>query len=288
MHRCGASVKFHAMGTAGPAATSHCRRRACAFLERRFSADHGDEPGHVRQCDHSDARSCCARSDAHQLDATGWCTFFGAVGDATSSRRPAARSDSVLVTVLARRAIDLYGRGAPRDLAVGQVITDVSGDGFCVHGSSPGAEYAIIPYYNSGVPSATTILEVRGQGISPLALPPTEVFAAHGASRSARPTIALDDTFELRLRGRAAAEAARRLARGWLAREPRRGARERDVGDSRGRRSHLAQRERARLLRQSRSRAPAGSSRSRTRRSSSPTPAIRRVASPTPSIGRSA
>ena len=76
-----------------------------------------------------------------------------------------AKSDSVLVTVLAVGQSICTGAAAPVDIPVGQVVTAVSGDGFCVHGSSPGAEYAIIPYYNSGVASASTVLEVRGQGI---------------------------------------------------------------------------------------------------------------------------
>ena len=83
----------------------------------------------------------------------------------------------MLVTVLAVGQSICTGAAPPVDLAVGQVVTDVSGDGFCVHGSSPGAEYAIVPYYNSGVASASTILEVRGQGIAPLSLPSPEVFA---------------------------------------------------------------------------------------------------------------
>ncbi len=97
----------------------------------------------------------------------------------------------------------------------------MSGGGFCVHASSPGAEYAIIPYYNSGVASASTILEVRGQGIAPLSLPSPDVFSAGARviERSQEPTTTIDHTFENRLRERARAEASRRLGGrgGWRA-----------------------------------------------------------------------
>ena len=85
------------------------------------------------------------------------------------------KTDSVLVTVLATGQSLCTGVATPVDLAVGQVITDVSGTGFCVHASSPGTEYAIIPFYNSGVPSATLTVEVRGLGLSPLTVPNADV-----------------------------------------------------------------------------------------------------------------
>ena len=48
------------------------------------------------------------------------------------------KSDSVLVTVLATGQSLCTGVAAPLDLAVGQVVTDVSGTGFCVHASTAG------------------------------------------------------------------------------------------------------------------------------------------------------
>jgi len=134
-----------------------------------------------------------------------------------------AKSDSVLVTVLAIGQSICTAAANPIDLAVGQVITDVSGQGFCVHASSANAEYAMIPYYNSGVPSAATQVEVRGQGVVPLSIPSASIFA----SRSVQPTMAPqvpvvplvpDDDFESRLRARERAGATPRMesARSWF------------------------------------------------------------------------
>jgi hypothetical protein len=92
--------------------------------------------------------------------------------------------DSVLVTVLAVGQSLCTGAATPVDLAVGQVITDASGTGFCVHASSPGTEYAIVPFYNSGVPSATLTVNVRGQGLSPLSVPNADIGLAAQMSRS--------------------------------------------------------------------------------------------------------
>jgi hypothetical protein len=128
------------------------------------------------------------------------------------------KSDSVLVTVLAVGQSICTGAVPPLELAIGQTITGVSGQGVCVHSSSAGVEYAIIPYYNSGVASAATVLEVRGQGLSPLSLPSPEVFRV--AQRPSQPpTITIDHGFENRLRARARAEATKRLAGrgGWRA-----------------------------------------------------------------------
>lgn len=127
------------------------------------------------------------------------------------------KSDSVLVTVLAPGQSICTAAANPVDLAVGQVITDVSGQGFCVHGSSANAEYALVPYYNSGVPSATTQIEVRGQGVAPLGLPTASLLPSHSL-QPAVPTLVPDDAFESRLRDRERAEAGPKLesARSWF------------------------------------------------------------------------
>jgi hypothetical protein len=65
-----------------------------------------------------------------------------------------------------------------QQLAVGQVVTDVGGAGFCVHASTADAEYAIAPFYNSGVPNATIQVTVRGQGLAALGLPSTSLLRA--------------------------------------------------------------------------------------------------------------
>lgn len=128
-----------------------------------------------------------------------------------------ARTDSVLVTVLATGQSICTAAASPIDLTIGQVITDVSGQGFCVHASTDGAEYAIIPYYDPGVPSATTQVEVRGQGVVPLSLP-AAMLRPSTTLQPRVPTVIPDDQFESRLRDRERAGAAPRLesARSWF------------------------------------------------------------------------
>jgi hypothetical protein len=127
------------------------------------------------------------------------------------------KSDSILITVLAAGQSICTAAANPIELAVGQVITDVSGQGFCVHAATAGAEYAIVPYYNSGVASAATQIEVRGQGLVPLSLPAPTLFPSTSVLPSASPLVP-DDAFESRLRDRERVEAGQRLAsaRSWF------------------------------------------------------------------------
>lgn len=120
--------------------------------------------------------------------------------------------DSVLVTVLAVGQSVCTAAAVPLDMAIGQVITDVSGLGFCVHASTDSTEYAVIPYYNSGVPSATVQVDVRGQGLAPLLLPPSTLLRPSAIQPPALPTPTLmpDGAFESRMRDRERVEAARR------------------------------------------------------------------------------
>lgn len=124
------------------------------------------------------------------------------------------KTDSVLVSVLAAGQSLCTGVATPVDLAVGQVVTDVSGTGFCVHASTAGSEYAIVPFYNSGVPSATLTVEVKGLGLSPLAVPNADVVLAAQMSRTlvARGNVTPDLSFEQRLRKRERAEGNPRMA----------------------------------------------------------------------------
>lgn len=121
------------------------------------------------------------------------------------------KTDSVLVTVLAAGQSICTGAAQAVDLIVGQVVTDVSGQGFCVHASTSGAEYAIMPFFNAGTPSATTRVDVRGFGVVPLSLPSPIVFPVP-AVRLPVPTIVPNDQFETQLRTRERVEAAARLA----------------------------------------------------------------------------
>ena len=133
------------------------------------------------------------------------------------------KTDSVRVTVLASGQSICTGAADPVELAVGQVITDVPGQGFCVHSSTANAEYALIPYFNSGVPSATVPLEIRGQGVSPVTLAATQPIAS--ATRwtpfGSLPAVNRipNESFELGLRTRERAEMPSRMpaARQWRA-----------------------------------------------------------------------
>lgn len=122
-----------------------------------------------------------------------------------------AKTDSVLVTVLAPGQSICTGAASPVELSVGQIVTGVSGDGFCVHATTTGTEYAFIPYYNASTPSATTRVDVRGLGVAPLPLPSPLVFPVT-AARAPVQTVVPNDAFESQLRARERAEAAVRLA----------------------------------------------------------------------------
>ena len=128
-----------------------------------------------------------------------------------------AKSDSILITVLAVGQSICTAAANPIELAVGQVVTDVSGQGFCVHAATAGAEYAIVPYYNPGVSSAAIQVEVRGQGLVPLGLPTSTIFPSPTVIPTLSPLVP-DDAFESRLRARERAEGGQRLAsaRSWF------------------------------------------------------------------------
>jgi hypothetical protein len=219
----GGSVTFHAMGTPGPTATLSLSPQSVRMPvnvdSARISAASLDMFGNAT----TPAPVLVARDPTLiSVDASGLVRALRRGSATWVVATSGAKSDSVLVTVLAVGQSICTGAAPPVDIPIGQVVTGVSGGGFCVHGSSPGAEYAIIPYYNSGVASASTILEVRGQGISPLSLPsPEEFSAAHARAveRPQEPPITIDHTFENHLRERARAEAARRLGGrgGWRA-----------------------------------------------------------------------
>jgi len=138
-----------------------------------------------------------------------------ASGNARVLRRGAAtyvvataggKSDSVLVTVLAPGQSLCTAAATPVVLAIGQVVTDASGQGFCVHAADPNAEYAIVPFYNSGVPSATITVDVKGQGLTSLPVPTSSLLplsAAPSMSLQVPPSrLTPDDKFEMRLRRR--------------------------------------------------------------------------------------
>ena len=119
------------------------------------------------------------------------------------------------------------GVAAPLDLAVGQVVTDVSGTGFCVHASSAGTEYALVPFFNSGVPSSTLSVDVRGLGLASLTVPNPEVVLSAQLSKAAipKPGLTPDIAFEQRLRRRERLKGTPRMAAARAAWRNRRAAR---------------------------------------------------------------
>ena len=126
-------------------------------------------------------------------------------------------NDSVQVTVLDVGQSVCTGAANPMELAVGQVITGVSGAGACIHASSDNTEYALVPYYDNSAPAATIQLEVRGQGLGILPLPASPMLSA---VRRAPPVTPLrpDESFEARLRARERGHMAPMLAgaRSWF------------------------------------------------------------------------
>jgi hypothetical protein len=121
------------------------------------------------------------------------------------------KSDSTLVTVLDVGESICTGAASPVDLAVGQVLTDVSGDGFCVHASTDDAEYALIPYFNSTTPGERIQLAVTGQGLSTLAAPSASIFDRRPIAPTA-PRLVPDARFENDLRARERLQMPPRLA----------------------------------------------------------------------------
>lgn len=128
------------------------------------------------------------------------------------------KSDSTLVTVLAAGQSICTAVANPIQLAVGQVVTDVSGTGVCVHATTAGAEYALIPFYNSVVPSATISVEAKGQGLATLSSSSLASMARVNAlGGQALPGLVPDYAREARMRAQENAEARVRLARGMTA-----------------------------------------------------------------------
>lgn len=127
------------------------------------------------------------------------------------------KTDSVPVTVLAVGQSICTAAANPVELAIGQVMTDISGSAFCIHASTTAAEYALVPYYDPGVPSALTSIEARGQGLAPLPISSPDLFPSP-TIRPTSPALVPDDAFESQLRARERAGGTPRLesARSWF------------------------------------------------------------------------
>jgi len=127
------------------------------------------------------------------------------------------KADSALITVLATGQSICTGVATPIELNVGQVLTDVSGAGVCVHASDPNVEYALVPFYNSSIPSASIPIEVKGQGVAPLSFPVASLSPIQ-ANRISTPTLVPDDEFEFKIRNRERVEMPKQTAsaRSWM------------------------------------------------------------------------
>lgn len=127
------------------------------------------------------------------------------------------KSDSALITVLAAGQSICTNAATPVTLSLGQVVTDVSGAGFCVRATSDAAEYAVVPFFNASVQSATTRVEVLGQGVAPLPLTAAAVFD-RSPVLPVEPGIVPDYARESRMRAQERVEGAARLAgaRSWM------------------------------------------------------------------------
>lgn len=122
-----------------------------------------------------------------------------------------SKTDSALVAVLAPGQSICTAVAEPVELNVGQVMTGISGDGFCVHASNANAEYALIPFYNAAVPSAATQVEVRGQGIVTIDANAVIASMRRSVVRPSESALMRDDAREARMRAQERAEVARRI-----------------------------------------------------------------------------
>ena len=214
----GTTVKFSATGTAGPITNISLSPQAARLLPAadttRITALSLDAFGNV-----ATPKPTLTPRDPSLIS-------IDAAGLVRALRRGAAtyvvaaagsKVDSILVTVLAAGQSICTGAANPLELGVGQVLTGVSGSGVCVHSTTAGAEYAIVPFYDSGVPSATTQVEVRAQGVVPLPLPVATMIGSP-MLRPIAPGLQRDESFESSLRDRERAEIPTRLqsARSWM------------------------------------------------------------------------
>ena len=213
------SVRFTATGVAGPVTNISMTPQNPRLLANvdtvRVSAKSLDAFGNTA----SPAPTLVSRDPTLvTVDATGLVRVVRRGAGTYVVASAGGKSDSVLVTVIAPGQSICTAAATPVELSVGQVITDVSGLGFCVHGTTANAEYALIPFYDSGVPSATTNVEVRGLGLTSVPLPSPDLIPRANVFR-AGPPIVPNDAFEVGLRTRERAEAARRFGNSGAARK---------------------------------------------------------------------
>jgi hypothetical protein len=205
-------VKFSATGTAGSIASislSTKRARLLADVDLlRISARSLDafgnatNPAPIFTVRDPSLVSVDADGTVHALRRGASTYVIAAAGD---------KIDSVLVTVLAQGQSLCTDVATPTDLGVGQVLTDISGDGFCVHASSANAEYALVPFYNPGVPNAGIQIQLRGEGVTSVSAPLAASASVNALRIPAGPPLPLDYAREARMREQERREATLRI-----------------------------------------------------------------------------
>ncbi len=204
-------VKFEATGTAGPVAsivfTPANARLGASIDSLRLTAQSLDAFGNPT----TPGPTLVVRDPTQvSIDGGGLIRALSRGSHTYVVATAGTKTDSILVTVLAVGQSPCADAAVPLDLAIGQVVTTgVLGAGLCVHASAPGAEYAVIPYFDSSVPSATVPLEVRALGIT---TPPVSLGNRIGTYAAAIPSPAVvpDYAFENALRARERSEMATR------------------------------------------------------------------------------
>lgn len=211
-------IKFEATGTSGPVSTISVTPPNARLLPTidttRITVQSLDAFGNVA----SPAPTLTVRDPSVvSVEANGLVHALKRGAQTYVVASAGGKADSVLITVLATGQSICTGAATPVELNVGQVLTDVSGLGVCVHASSASVEYALIPFYNSSIPSASIPLEVRGQGVTAITFPTTTLNPTQPGVRPA-PTLVPDDAFEMRLRQRERSEGSTRIAsaRSWM------------------------------------------------------------------------
>jgi hypothetical protein len=207
-----APIKFEATGTPGSvnaiAITPRNARMLSTVDTVRVSAQSLDSFGNLT----TPAPTFVARDPSLvSIDATGLVRALRRGSGTYLVATAGAKSDSILVTVLAVGQSICTGAATPVDLAIGQVLTQVAGSGFCVHASSSSNEYAIVPFYNAPVASASTQIEVLGQGLTTLGAS-AALFSRRAVTQQPTPKLVPDDAFESRLRARERTEGTARMA----------------------------------------------------------------------------
>jgi hypothetical protein len=212
------SVRFQATGSAGAVTAISLSTQNARILATsdtlRITAQALDSFGNVA----SPAPSFIARDPTLvSVDATGLIRALRRGSATYVVASSSGKTDSVLVTVLAVGQSICTAAAIPMELAVGQVVTDLSGSGICVHASSANAEYALVPFYNSNINSATIQIEARPQGVVPLSLPSAAAMI-RAPSQLGLPSLVKNEDFEIGLRERERVEGAKLLsgARQWM------------------------------------------------------------------------